>query len=174
MNMIEALFGDLLLVLTQQSLVRWCVALAASLWVWLIGDEDARLRKFYLLAPFVIAALVQLNDVVMPGGASGKLSQLLVVQDAARKIASPIGFAAIALAAVLGFMRGIGFAIGVALLLCAYFVEGFGVKGGEGAFSMQALSQLLMLLPTVLVVLLTSYGLGASFRRFRESRRRYD
>lgn len=173
MSMFEALFGDLLLVLTQQSLVRWGVALAASLWVWLIGDEDARLRKFYLLAPFVIAALVQLNDVVMPGGAGGKLSQLLVVQDAARKIASPIGFGAIALAAVLGFMRGIGFAIGVALLLCAYFVEGFGVKG-EGTFSMQALSQLLMLLPTVLVVLLTAYGLGASFRRFRESRRRYD
>ncbi len=86
MNMIEALFGDLLLVLTQQSLVRWCVALAASLWVWLIGDEDARLRKFYLLAPFVIAALVQLNDVVMPGGASGKLS----VEDKVRPM-PPVG-----------------------------------------------------------------------------------
>lgn len=170
--MIEALFGDLLLLLTQHSLVRWGVALAASLWVWMIGDEDARLRRFYLLAPFLIAGLVQLGDVVVPGG--GKLSQLLVVQEAAGKIASLIGLGATVLAVILGFMRGIGFAIAVALLLCAYFVEGFGIKGGEGALSMQAVSQFLMLLPTVLVVLLTAYGIGASFRRVRERRSAYD
>jgi hypothetical protein len=172
MSMIEAFFGDLLLLLMQHSLVRWGVALAASLWVWLIGDEDARLRKFYLFAPFLIAAFVQFGDALMPG--SGKISQLLVVQETAGKMASLIGLGAIVLAAILGLMRGIGFAIGVAVLLCAYFVEGFGMKSGEAAFSSAAISQILMLLPTVLVVLLTSYGIGASFRRFRESRRRYE
>ena len=173
MSMIEALFGDLLLVLMQQPLVRWGMALAASLWVWIIGDEDARLRRFYLFAPFLIAAFVQFGDSVLPGS-GGKLSQLLAVQDAVRMMASLIGFGAIVLAAILGLMRGIGFAIGVALLLCAYFVEGGGPKGGEGAFSAAAVSQMLMLLPTVLVVLLTAYGIGASFRRFRESRRSYE
>ncbi|KAF0231049.1 MAG: hypothetical protein FD175_918 [Beijerinckiaceae bacterium] len=172
MSMIEAWFGDLLLLLMQQPLVRWGVALAASLWVWLIGDEDARLRKFYLFAPFLIAAFVQFGDAVIPG--SSKISQLLVVQEAAGKMASLIGLGAIVLAAILGLMRGIGFAIGVAVLLCAYFVEGFGAKGGEGGFPAQAFGQLLMLLPTVLVVLLTAYGIGASFRRFKEQRRPYE
>lgn len=172
MTMIEGLFGDLFLVLMQHSLVRWGLALAASLWVWLIGDEDARLRKFYLFAPFLIAAFVQFGDALIPG--SGKISQLLAVQETAGKMASLIGLGAILLAAMLGFMRGIGFAIGVALLLCAYFVEGFGMKGGEMAFSAAAISKMIMLLPTVLVVLLTSYGIGASFRRVREARHRYD
>lgn len=172
MGMMDGLFGDLFLILTQQPLVRWGIALAASLWVWVIGDEDARLRRFYLLAPFLLAGLVHLGDYVAPG--TGKLSQLLVVQEAARRMASLVGLGAILLAVVLGLMRGIGFAIGVAVLLCAFFVEGFGTKGGEGGFPMQAATQGLMLLPTVLLVLLTAYGIGASFRRFRESRRGYE
>jgi hypothetical protein len=173
MGGLESLLGDLVLVLMQQPLVRWGVALAASLWVWLIGDEDARLRRFYLLAPFLVAGFVELSETLF-AAQGNRLSQLLVVQEAARKLASAVGFGAIVLAAILGFMRGIGFAIGVALLLCAYFVDGFAAREGQHAFSGASISQLLMLLPTVLVVLLTAYGLGASFRRFRESRRDRD
>lgn len=172
MGMIEALFGDLLLLLMQNSIVRWGVALAASLWVWLIGDEDARLRKLYLLAPFVVAGLVELANVAGEGP-GGRLSQLIVVQDAARRLASLVGFAAILLALVLGYMRGIGFALGVAVLLCAYFVDGFSAKDAQRAF-LAAVPQVLMLLPTVLVVLLTAYGIGATLRRARENRTRYD
>lgn len=174
MGLIETLFGDLLILLMQSSLVRWGVALAASLWVWIIGDQDARFRRFYLLAPFLVAGLVQLADPLLsggPGGAGGRLSQLLAVQEAARRLASVLGLGAIALALVLGLMRGIGFAIGVAILLAAYFVEGFGARSVESMVSYQAISQFLMLLPTVLLVLLTAYGLGASIRCFRESRR---
>lgn len=172
MGLIEPLFGDLLLLLMQNSIVRWGIALAASLWVWLIGDEEARLRKLYLLAPFIVAGLVELAD--MTGGTQGsRLSQLLIVQDAARRLASLVGFGAILLTLVLGYMRGIGFALGVAVLLCAYFVDGFSAKDAQRAF-LAAVPQVLMLLPTVLVVLLTSYGLGASLRRARENRNRYD
>jgi hypothetical protein len=177
MSMIEALFGDLLLVLMQHSLVRWGVALAASLWVWLIGDEDARLRRLYLLAPFLVAGLVEVwnaYEQVGAAGAGNRLSQLLAVQEAARKIASPIGLGVIALTALLGYMRGIGFAIGVAILLSAYFVEGFVAREGGHAGLGTGITQIFILLPTVLVVLLTAYGLGASIRRFRESRRDYD
>lgn len=173
MNLLESLFSDLVLTLLQQPLLRWGIALAASLWVWLIGDEDARLRRFYLLAPFLVAGLVEMSDATFSGGsggASGKLSQYLAVVESARRIVSPIGFGAIALALILGLMRGIGFAIGVALLLTAYFVRGVG-EGGLRALSGEALSQGFMLLPTVLIVLLTAYGIGASFRRFREYRR---
>lgn len=175
MGMIEALFGDLLLLLMQQPLVRWGVALAASLWVWLIGDEDARGRRFYLLAPFMVAGLVEVwNAVEQSGaGAGGRISHLLIVQEAARKLASLIGLGAILLAVILGMMRGIGFAIGVAVLLAAYFTEGFSAGAVQKVGSSAAFSQALTLLPTVLVVVLTAYGIGASIRRARERRRDY-
>ncbi len=174
MGLIEALFGDLLLLLMQSSLVRWGVALAASLWVWLIGDEEARGRRFYLLAPFLVAGLVEAWNAFEQSGAGaagGRISHLLIVQEAARKLASLIGLGAIVLAAILGAMRGIGFAIGVAILLAAYFTEGFSAGAVQRAGSSAAFAQALTLLPTVLVVVLTAYGFGASFRRFRESRR---
>jgi hypothetical protein len=170
MGLFESFLGDLVLVLMQQPLVRWGLALAASLWVWMIGDEDARLRRFYLLAPFFVAGFVEVSEILFAGQGS-RLSQLLVVQEAARRLASLIGLGAIILAAILGYMRGIGFAIGVAVLLCAYFVDGFTAREAQRAFSSAAVAQLLMLLPTVLVLMLTAYGFGASFRRFRESRR---
>ena len=174
MGILEALLGDLLQVLMQQQLVRWGLALAASLWVWLIGDEYARLRRFYLLAPFAVAGLIEVWNLVETSAgpmAGAKISQLLVVQEAARKIASPIGLGAVLLAAILGYMRGIGFAIGVAILLAAYFVDGIVAKEGQRVLSFAGLSQMLLLLPTILLVMQTSYGIGASFRRFRENRR---
>jgi hypothetical protein len=175
MNLLESLFSDLVLMLMQQPLLRWGIALAASLWVWLIGDEDARFRPFYLMAPFLVAGFIEFSDIVLGGGSTGqggKLSQYLIVVEGARKVISPIGLGAVVLAVILGLMRGIGFAIGVAVLLCAYFVRGGG-QGGEGlrSLSTEAVTQGLMLLPTILVVLLTAYGLGASFRRLREYRR---
>lgn len=170
MTLLENLLGDLTLVLMQHSLVRWSVALAASLWVWMIGDRDARLRLLYLLAPFAIAVFVEVSA-LFRSGPGGPLSQLLVVQEAARRIASPVGLGAIGLVAILGFMRGIGFAIGVALLLTAYFTD---ISRGREAGFGGALVQAMMLLPSVLTVLLTAYGIGASIRRFRERRVSYD
>jgi len=173
MTLLESSFSDLVLMLLQQPMLRWGIALAASLWVWLIGDEDARLRRFYLLAPFMVAGLIEASDALFSGGSTGqagRLSQYLAVVESARRIISPIGLGAMALSLVLGLMRGIGFAIGVALLLTVYFVRGAG-EGGLRALSGEALMQGLMLLPTVLILLLTAYGIGASFRRLREYRR---
>ncbi len=172
MGILETFLGDLQQMVMQQQLLRWGLALAASLWVWLIGDEYARGRRFYLLAPFAVAGLIEVWNLLEAGPmAGGKISQLLVVQEAARKIASPIGLGAVLLAAILGYMRGIGFAIGVAVLLAAYFVDGIVAKEGQRVLSFGGLSQMLLLLPTILLVMLTSYGIGASFRRFRENHR---
>lgn len=168
MTGLESLLGDFVTMLTQHGLARWGVALAASLWVWMIGDEDARLRKLYLLAPFAIAGLAELAA-LMPSRPGGGLSQLILVQDMARKIGSPVGFGGMLVALVLGYMRGIGFAFGVAVLLSVYFGDGLqwrGMGGGE-LVAMQGFT----LAATITTVLLTAYGLGATFRKLRERRR---
>lgn len=171
MGLIEALFGDLTLALMQNPLVRWGVALGASLWVWLIGDPYARGRRFYLLAPFLVAGAVEIWNAV---GQGGTLTHLLTVQEAARKLASFVGLGAILAGVILGAMRGIGFAIGVAILIAAYFTEGFSAGAVQRGISGAAMSQALTLLPTVLVVILTAYGIGATIRRSRERRRHDD
>ena len=160
MTLLENLFGDLTLVLLQNGLARWGAALAASLWVWLIGDEEARLRRFYLFAPFAVAALIEAVAFI-GGGPGGMLSRLLAVQEAAAKIASPAGLGAVLIAALLGYLRGIGFVVALAVLVAAY------LSGGLGNHALAGLWQGLSLLPTLLAVLLMAYGIGATVRRVR-------
>jgi hypothetical protein len=175
MTLIEAPIADLLLALMQSPLTRWGVALAASFWVWLVGDEDAQFRRVYLFAPFCVAGVIEVLDLLVLGASEQKTAQggwfpvYLMASDALQRLFSPVGLVALVLAPILGFKRGIGFVFGMGILLSAYFADSAG-QGANTFFSLPVLRMIAMQLPAILFVLLVFYGLGASARRFWEAR----
>ena len=173
MGLIEAPFGDLVLGIMQNPYVRWSVAVLVTLWVWIVGYEDARGRKLYLAAPLIAALLIQIVDSLFLGAggpknvAGGWFEHYLVAMEALKRIASLIGVLAIFAALAFGYMRVIG---GVALLIVmtsAYFADQM-MPQAKNFFSGPVFAQMLALAPAVLIVLLTAYGLGATARHLRE------
>jgi len=69
--MIEGFLGDVLLAILQQPMARWSLALGVGFWVWMVADEEARLRKLYLAGPFVLAGLIEVFDSLFFGRNSG-------------------------------------------------------------------------------------------------------
>ncbi|PPD16832.1 MAG: hypothetical protein CTY25_00495 [Methylobacterium sp.] len=172
--MIEAFLGDILLAILQQPIVRWSLALGVAFWVWIVADEDARLKNVYLAAPFLLAAVIELADSLFlgrnSGGSVGWLPIYLQAMEGVRIFVGLLGLAALALAAFTGFRRGFGFCLGLGLLMAAYLADQMG--GGRGSFfSLAVLGNTLVMLPPVLALLLVAYGLGATFRSVRELRR---
>jgi hypothetical protein len=172
--MIEAILGDILLAILQQPGVRWSLALGIGFWVWMVADERARLRKLYLAAPFLLAAVIEIVDSLLlgrhSGGSVGWLPIYLQAMEGVRIFVGLLGLAALALAAFTGFKRGLGFCLGLGVLLAAYLSDQMG--GGRGNFfSLRVLGNTLLMLPPVLALLLIAYGLGATIRSVRELRR---
>jgi hypothetical protein len=176
MGMIEAPFGDLVLGIMQNPYVRWSAGFIVMLWVWLVGDQDARFRRFYLVAPLAVALLLQVVDSLFLGAATGKSGQggwfehYLSAMEALRRIASLIGVGAILGAVVCGFTRMLGGTLLMMVLLCAFFADQM-MPQAKSFFSGPVFAQMLALLPSVSIVLLTAYGVGATLRHLRE---RYD
>lgn len=173
--MIEAFLGDALLAILQQPVVRWGLALGIAFWVWMIADEDARLRRLYLVAPFVLAGIIEVADGLFfgrysgGGGTGGWLPIYLQAMEGVRIFVGLLGLGALLLAGFTGFRRGLGFCLGLAVLLAAYLADQMG--GGRGSFfSLQVLGNTLLMLPPVLAMLLVAYGLGATLRCARELR----
>lgn len=173
MGLIEAPFGDLVLGIMQNPYVRWSVASVVTLWVWIVGYHDARLRKVYLAGPLVIALLIQLVDSLFLGAATGRSGQggwfehYLVAIEALKRIASPIGIAAILAALLLGYARMIGGVLLLVVLSSAYFADQM-MPQAKSFFSGPVFAQMLALAPAVIIVLLTAYGLGATASHLRE------
>ena len=174
--MIEGFLGDVLLAILQQPMARWSLALGIGFWVWMVADEEARLRKLYLAGPFVLAGLIEVYDSLFfgrnsgGGGTGGWLPIYLQAMEGVRIFVGFLGLAALALAAFTGFRRGLGFCLGLGVLLAAYLADQMG--GGQGNFfSLRVLGNTLLMLPPVLALLLIAYGLGATFRSVRELRR---
>ncbi|MCE2934070.1 MAG: hypothetical protein LW833_14095 [Hyphomicrobiales bacterium] len=173
--MIEGFLGDVLLAILQQPMARWSLALGIGFWVWMVADEEARLRKLYLAGPFVLAGLIEVYDSLFfgrnsGGGSVGWLPIYLQAMEGVRIFVGFLGLAALALAAFTGFKRGLGFCLGLGVLLAAYLADQMG--GGQGSFfSLRVLGNTLLMLPPVLALLLIAYGLGATIRSVRELRR---
>jgi len=173
--MIEAILGDILLAILQQPVVRWSLALGIGFWVWMVADEQARLRKLYLAAPFLLAGLIEVFDSLFfgrnsGGGTGGWLPIYLKAIEGVRFFAGLAGLGALLIAAFTGFRRGLGFCFGLAVLLAAYLADQTG--DGQGSFfSLAVLGNTLLMLPPVLALLLIAYGLGATLRSMREMRR---
>jgi hypothetical protein len=173
MGMIEAPFGDLVLGIMQNPYVRWPTALAVALGVWGVGDEDARFRRFYLAAPLGLAIVIQLIDSLFLGSATGKSGQggwfehYLSAMEALRRLASVIGVGAMIAAIIFGFTRMLGGTLLLTLLLAAYFADQM-MPQAKSFFSGPVFAQVLALLPAVILVLLTAYGVGATLRHLRE------
>jgi hypothetical protein len=174
--MIEGLLGDILLAILQHPLVRWSLALGIGFWVWIVADEDARLKKLYLAAPFLLAGLIEVADSLFlgrhsgGGGTGGWLPIYLQAMEGVRIFVGLMGLGALMLAGFTGYKRGIGFCLGLAILLSAYLADQMG--GGKGNFfSFTVLGNTLLMLPPVLALLLIAYGLGATLRSARELRR---
>lgn len=173
MGLIEAPFGDLVLGIMQNPYVRWSVAAAVTLWVWIVGYEDARLRKVYLAAPVLIALLIQIIDSLFLGAGGAKNAQggwfehYLAAIEALRRIASVVGVGAILAALLLGYTRMIGGVLILVVLSSAYFADQM-MPQAKSFFSGPVFAQMLALAPAVIVVLLTAYGLGATVSHLRE------
>lgn len=167
--MIEAPFADLVLGIMQNASVRWVVALLAALWVWIIGDEDARGRNLYIGAPLAVALVIQLVDslVLGAGGKSGWLDVHLAALEALARLASVVGLLAILGALVCGFTRMIGGVYLLIVLMCAFAADQL-MPQAKSFFSAPVFAKMLSLAPAVLIVLLTAYGLGATLRYLRE------
>lgn len=173
--MIEAFLGDVLLAILQQPVVRWSLALGIAFWVWIVADEEAPLRKLYLVGPFLLAGVIEIADSLFlgrnsgGGGTGGWLPIYLQAMEGVRIFVGWLGLLALLLAAFTGYKRGIGFCLGLAVLLSAYLADQMG--GGRGSFfSLAVLGNTLLMLPPVLAMLLVAYGLGATLRSVRELR----
>lgn len=173
--MIEAILGDILLAILQQPVVRWSLALGIAFWVWMVADEDAPLRKLYLVGPFLLAAAIEVADSLFfgrnsGGGTGGWLPIYLQAMEGVQIFVGFLGLAALALAAFTGFRRGLGFCLGLGVLIAAYLADQIG--GGRGSFfSLKVLGNTVLMLPPVLALLLIAYGVGATLRSVRELRR---
>lgn len=172
MTILETLFGDFLLGLIQSPWFRWGMAFVASFWVWATGNRHAVLRLGYLLAPFVLAVIIELIDLRWfgAGGPQGGWFPVVIwSKEALRSLSTLVGFGTLLFAAFLGLTRGIGYLFTMSAFVTAYFAEKQ-IAPGVSFFSGELFGTLVAMLPAILIVHLTFYGIGALIRRFWEKR----
>jgi hypothetical protein len=164
---LEALFSDLLIALTQSTGFRWGLAAAVSLWIWLIGRSATPWRVAALLAPFLAAAILEGLDqfVVGPGSGaqSGWLYFYLQSQVAFSRLLSVDGALLLLLAVVFGFLHR--FSLAILLCLATALYLRYAIYGASEVLLSGVVGRwLLVVLPTVLIVILGLYSLGATLR----------
>ena len=172
MSILETLFGDFLLGLIQSPLFRWGMAFVASFWVWVAGSRRATLRLGYVLAPFVLALVIELVDLRWFGAGGPKGGWFPVViwsKEALRQLSTVAGLGTLLFAVFLGMTRGIGYLLAMSIFVTAYFAERQ-IAPGVSFFSGELVGTLVAMLPALVIVHLIFYGIGALLRRFWEKR----
>ncbi|MCZ8187704.1 MAG: hypothetical protein O9308_15100 [Beijerinckiaceae bacterium] len=164
---LEALYSDLLIALTQSTMFRWGLAVAVSIWIWLIGKAGTPWRVAALLSPFLAAGILEGLDqlVIGPGqGAqSGWLSFYLQSQAAFHRLISLDGAVFLILALLFGFIHR--FSLAVLLCLGTALYLRYAIHGAsEVLLSWPVAQWLLVVMPTVLIAILGLYSLGATLR----------
>lgn len=164
---LEALYSDLLIALTQTPAFRWATAGAISLWIWVIGRSGTPWRVAALLAPFLAAAILEVLDqlVVGPGAGaqSGWLSFYLQSQAVFSRLISLDGALLMLLALLFGFIHRFSLAVLLCLGVAVYLR--YAIHGASEVLLSPAVAWWLMTaMPTVLIVVLGLYSLGATLR----------
>lgn len=164
---LEALYSDLLIALTQSTAFRWGAALAVAAWIWLIGRAGTPWRLATLLAPFLVAGVLEVLDqlVVGParGGQGGWLGFHLQSQAVFARLISLDGAVFLGLALLFGYLRRVSLLVLLCLGTAVYLR--YAIHGaGEVLLSAPVAQWLLVAMPTVVLALAALFSLGATFR----------